>query len=230
MKNEYFNWMLGAALIAAILGIASPSQASTTTSSSPSYCPTLNFNENSAGIARDDVTYNGNKATGCYGVVSGNINGAPVINALNLSWGNDWAYLDGSDSSSGTYQGIKFTATATAGHEGTWKLTASDTNGTAPLNLPATFDLAIALKASDRYALWYFIDVTVNPTNTGEWEIEFKNNGGKHPDLSHIMVFGRDGHNVPTSPVPIPAAAWLLGSGLIGLAGFTRRRVTTKAA
>jgi len=29
----------------------------------------------------------------------------------------------------------------------------------------------------------------------------------------------------PPSPVPVPAAAWLLGSGLIGLLGLARRRV-----
>lgn len=229
MNQEKFNRILGAASIATLLGVGSPVQAATTLSP-PSYCPTLTLNENVAGIARDDVTYNGNNATGCYGVVSGNINAASVINALNLSWGNDWAYLDGSDSGSGTYLGILFTATATAGQEGTWKLTATDTNGSAPLNLPATLDLAVALKASDRYALWYYNDVSVNLINGGEWEIEFKNKGGKHPDLSHIMVFGRDGHNGAPAHVPVPAAAWLLGSGLIALAGFGRRRVATKAA
>src|SRR5437868_10880040 len=29
---------------------------------------------------------------------------------------------------------------------------------------------------------------------------------------------------VPTAPVPLPAAVWLFGSGLIGLAGVSRRR------
>jgi hypothetical protein len=27
-----------------------------------------------------------------------------------------------------------------------------------------------------------------------------------------------------TSPVPVPAAAWLFGSGLLGLVGIARRR------
>lgn len=39
--------------------------------------------------------------------------------------------------------------------------------------------------------------------------------------------FGGDA--IPT-PVPVPTAAWLLGSGLIGLAGIARRKVTAKAA
>jgi hypothetical protein len=30
------------------------------------------------------------------------------------------------------------------------------------------------------------------------------------------------------SPVPIPAAAWLFGSGLVGLSGIARRRLSTK--
>jgi hypothetical protein len=39
--------------------------------------------------------------------------------------------------------------------------------------------------------------------------------------------------NKPTPPVlntPVPAAAWLLGSGLIGLAGIGHRRAAAKRA
>lgn len=225
MKQEKFNRILGAASIAIILGIAS-----TTAAAAPTSCPSTG--ENADDISLSDVTYNLNNATSCYGVVIGNINeqDASVINARNWG-GTDWQYLDGTDSSSGAaYQGISFTVTATSGTEGTWRLTATDTNGpTTPLNLPATFDLAVALKASDRYALWYYDNVPVHLTNNGEWEIEFKK-GKNHPDFSHMVIFGREGYNTPPSPVPVPAAAWLLGSGLIGLAGFARRRVTAKVA
>lgn len=229
MKQEKLSRILSAASITVMLGIATAAQASTA-ASSPSYCPATG--ENAAGISLGDVTYNLNNATSCYGVVIGNINehGASTINDRNWG-GSDWIYLDGTDSVSGAaYQGISFTVTATSGTEGTWRLTATDTNGpTTPLNLPATFDLAVALKASDRYALWYYDNVPVHLTNNGEWEIEFKK-GKNHPDFSHMVIFGREGYNTPTVYTPVPAAAWLLGSGLIGLAGFSRRRGTTKAA
>lgn len=40
--------------------------------------------------------------------------------------------------------------------------------------------------------------------------------------------FSSDGSTlVPPSEVPIPAAVWLFGSGLVGLAGFARRRART---
>jgi len=32
--------------------------------------------------------------------------------------------------------------------------------------------------------------------------------------------------NISTSPVPVPAAVWLMGSGVLGLVGFQRRKVT----
>lgn len=224
MKQEKFNRILGAASIAVILGLAS-----TTAAAAASSC--LATGPNADGISLDDVTYNSQNATSCYGVVTDNINeqSAPAINVL--GWGSDWMYLDGTDSISGTaYQGISFTVTATAGTEGIWRLTATDTNGNDPLNLPATFDLAVALKGANKYALWYYDNVPVNLSNDGHWEIEFRNKGGQNPDLSHMVIFGREGYNTPTVHTPVPAAAWLLGSGLIGLAGFGRRRVSTKAA
>jgi hypothetical protein len=37
-------------------------------------------------------------------------------------------------------------------------------------------------------------------------------------------AFGNFGANLDVTPTPIPAAAWLLGSGLMGLAGIRRRK------
>jgi hypothetical protein len=49
--------------------------------------------------------------------------------------------------------------------------------------------------------------------------------------VSVILEANGDLHAVASNPapVPLPAAAWLLGSGLIGLAGIGRRRRGTQA-
>ena len=39
-----------------------------------------------------------------------------------------------------------------------------------------------------------------------------------------------DNLNVTVAPVPVPAAVWLFGSGLMGLIGVARRKTTSKSA
>jgi hypothetical protein len=52
---------------------------------------------------------------------------------------------------------------------------------------------------------------------SGDWE-QYVAIGENDKNLSHAILYG-----VPT-PVPVPAALWLFGSGLLGLAGIARRR------
>ena len=70
---------------------------------------------------------------------------------------------------------------------------------------------------------------TVTVSAAGSWlqagasgYIEFLWGNGNHSYAtvlaSHAVTVGE------TSPVPVPAAVWLLGSGLVGLAGFMRRK------
>lgn len=223
MKHEGFNWVIGTVSIIAMLGVASPALAGKpvpTPTPAAGYCSTNSATE---GITTGDVKYKGSNAADCYGVVtSSNINGASDLNTLGLTWGSDWTYLDGSDSNSGTYKSLQFTVTTSIGTTGSWLLTATDGNTSTGINLPAKLDLAVALKAGNEYALWYYNDVAFDGSDGGSWSVQFTNGGGQHPALSHIMVFGRDGQ---TAPVPVPAAAWLLGSGLIGLAGIGRRKI-----
>ena len=52
---------------------------------------------------------------------------------------------------------------------------------------------------------------------------------GEDGDLSRLIIDMHQTANfdwqvVPVSPVPVPAAVWLFGSGLIGLLGFARRK------
>jgi hypothetical protein len=56
---------------------------------------------------------------------------------------------------------------------------------------------------------------------SGSWGSPFQNppfNVGETKDTSHITAY--------VSAVPVPAAVWLFGSGLLGLLGYSRRRAT----
>jgi len=44
--------------------------------------------------------------------------------------------------------------------------------------------------------------------------------------VSVNYVAGQVGVNIPLTPVPVPAAFWLFGSGLLGLVGMARRKKT----
>lgn len=216
MKKETIFHSLSAALIAGGMLLATPALA-------VGYCSTGTANE---GITAGDVTFEGTSANDCYGVVAGNLtgnNGAATLNAMN--WGGDWTYLDATDAQSATFMGLDFTISATNGTTGSWTLTGIDTNGTAPLNLPASFDFAIGLKAANEYALWGFDNVMVDGTTNGSFSIVFTNKGGNHPDLSHMIVFGRDsgGGSIAAIPEAKTYAMMLAGLGLVGFA--SRRRM-----
>lgn len=44
---------------------------------------------------------------------------------------------------------------------------------------------------------------------------------------SDSLNFSLDGNTITVSPVPVPAAAWLFGSGVVGIAAWARRRSHT---
>lgn len=186
----------------------------------PTYCSAGSPHPD--GLAVTDMTLNSINSSDCYGVVSGNINSTTDLNTLNV-FGNDWeARITTDGGATTTFEGLQITLSATGVGDtsGTWELAIVDTNGTDPLNLPTTLDLVGALKASDRYALYFFDDILLSADNDGTWIITFENRGGQLPDLSHLDVFIRGG----TTNVPEPATLLLLGVGMLGLAGIRRRR------
>lgn len=168
------------------------------------------------GITTGDVKFNGMAASNCYGVVGGNItgsgtfNGTPLLNALN--WSTGWAYLDATGAKGAALNGINFTLSATTGSSGTWTLTGVDNS--ALLNFPITLDLAIGIKAGNEFAVWGFDDVLVDGSDSGTFNIAFKNGGGKIPDLSHMIAFGRISAVTPV-PEANTYATLLAGLGLI---------------
>lgn len=95
---------------------------------------------------------------------------------------------------------------------------------TAVLNQePNPFNLSSITKtfalAAGRYTLSFSSSTTDNRLSGGGCDFNFP----------CFLDYGRHGYSATlstTSPVPLPAAAWLFGSGVAGLAAWARRRTT----
>ena len=87
---------------------------------------------------------------------------------------------------------------------------------------PEAFSVfALSLKAANFYAVYLFDLATAGSEFGGSLSVAFKNNGGNIPNLSHLTAATFDSGN--STVVPLPAAGWLLLTGLAGL-GFAARR------
>lgn len=177
-----------------------------------------------------DMTLNGALASDCYGVVSGNDKTA-AINSL--AWASDWTLLT-KDETTGwaTFMGIAFDLDRTGTRSGTWALSAYDPDTTAPLNLPVELDVVAVLKASNRYAAYFFDDAVFDGSDGGTWSVAFVNGGGQIPDLSHLSFYVRideDGGIPSAIPEPGTYALFLAGLALVGFAARCRGPVGTSA-
>jgi hypothetical protein len=86
-------------------------------------------------------------------------------------------------------------------------------NGTFTLNVTSSDPFVLFLKQADTWAAFLL------GAESGTWSIDDRQG------ISHWNLYGN-----ATTVVPIPPAALLLGSGLLGLIGIGRRRKSTSAA
>jgi len=69
----------------------------------------------------------------------------------------------------------------------------------------------------------YWSGTEFAPDNTRAWDFAFYT-GYQYAGYKTGSLFVLPVHDGDVAAVPVPAAVWLLGSGLAGLFGFTRRR------
>ena len=67
------------------------------------------------------------------------------------------------------------------------------------------------------------VDYSIGSGFVDVWELAMRSNSISLTEGRHSISIAMD-NNVSLTAVPVPAAVWLFGSGLIGLAGVARRR------
>ncbi len=161
------------------------------------------------GITVGDVTGNNGGANECWGTFNGNDPG-PSGDGFDVG-GLIFDFVAKEDTPGGlSGADIGLSVLPDTGVDnGTWSF---DSSKFAPT------EFLIVLKAANSpgFAAWIF-DGAAASSDAGAWLVAWTNNNGKPRDLSHLSIYA------PTA-VPVPAAVWLFGSGLLGLAGIARRK------
>jgi len=144
----------------------------------------------------------------------------------NVEGGPDWQYYYKQDLGSDLFPDTLFPEYSFGADGINLQITADNgvdarSTGEFSFNAVDPFLIVLGDGGGTEYHWYYFTGIT--GAVTGEWDTSGifpgPNGGGK--DLSNITVYEND-ESFP--PVPVPAAVWLFGSGLIGLVGIARRR------
>jgi len=69
----------------------------------------------------------------------------------------------------------------------------------------------------------YWSSTEYAPITTQKWYFNFYD-GNQSPDYYYEEYYAWAVHDADVSAVPVPAAVWLFGSGLIGLMSLTQRK------
>jgi len=176
------------------------------------------------------MSFNLENADSCFGPINGN----DTVASIGSQFGTGWTVLLKDDvgtlnDGTGLFNGVAFSLDPVSGKDGSWTLHWTDNNTT---KLPLSLDLAAVLKASNNYDGYLFEDLIfadAPASGTGTWDINFLNNGGQVPNLSHFSLYARDNGPVPpsgglvTGSIPEPESFGLMGLGLLSLVAARRR-------
>jgi hypothetical protein len=123
--------------------------------------------------------------------------------------------LDGLFGVSGWTETFKVDAPSGTDEVLTTTTNSDDTMGTWEFDFTGYKDVMFVLKGGNTFTA-YLMDV--DGPSMGAWRSDdLLTGGGKRgAGLSHFSAY--------TTPVPLPAAVWLFGAAILGMAGFSRRR------
>lgn len=166
---------------------------------------------------------------------------AAALLGLSSTTASSMVWLPDVNPSTGDYQAISFTSFGVS--SATYDLVFFDAGTLPSLELSTssltiadlTGVVAISPNSAPSYTASFGTD-TAELGDTAEFELALWDGSNFTyvssatalvPDNWYAISFGDitgEIHGVDLAPVPVPAAVWLFGSGLIGLAGIARRR------
>ncbi len=141
---------------------------------------------------------------GCTAMAQGNLDNMGPITVFGETWYLIQSDVEANDGSSGALTLSDTSGDAGDSRSGTWSIDLSQTG---------SYDTFVVGLKPDGGFVYYNVGDETSGTYGSLTDEDDLSHG-----LSHANLYGM------VSEVPVPAAAWLFGSALIGLAGLTRKR------
>ena len=154
------------------------------------------------------------EVSACLASGIGNINGNPANDSFLLGAGSGLTLVSKTDSANPFNIQINQTSQTGDSSDGTWSVDAS------LWTTYADAQLGFKLGTGNQPDEWFVYELVAGVTS-GTWQ--FVNAFGTGGGYSHANLYSTETPFVP-DPIPVPAAAWLFGSALLGLAGIKRRK------